>query len=421
MSGLKELYSEKQTKILKDLSQDDWFILVNHGAKRTGKTILDNDIFLQELIRVRKIADEDGVDIPQYILAGANLGTISKNVLVELTNKYGIEFSFDRHNSFMLFGVQVVQVGTENISGLKRIRGMTAYGAYVNEASLANEEVFDEIKSRCSGRGARIIADSNPDHPEHWLLKDYIENDDPKAGIKSYNFKLDDNPFLSERYRERIKASTPSGMFYERNINGSWVSGEGVVYADFDKVKNTITEEEFNKIPIKEYFAGVDWGYEHYGSIVVLAEDFKGNIYLIEEHAYQHKFIEQWTAIAKDVISRYGNIIFYCDTARTEHIQKFEDEGIRAEYADKRIMYGVETVAGLIKTGRFFVIYEKMDRFKQEIYKYVWHKTNGQPVKEFDDVLDAVRYAVATHLRDGEEDTGVTTAEEINTLKALGL
>ncbi len=69
----------------------------------------------------------------------------------------------------------MVQTGHSKVSGIGAIRGMTSFGAYINEASLAHEEVFDEIKSRCSGTGARILVDTNPDHPEHWLLKDYIQ------------------------------------------------------------------------------------------------------------------------------------------------------------------------------------------------------------------------------------------------------
>ena len=40
-------------------------------------------------------------------------------------------------------------------------------------------------------------------------------------------------------------------MFYERNINGEWVSGDGVVYADFDLQLNTITKDEMVNIPMK--------------------------------------------------------------------------------------------------------------------------------------------------------------------------
>lgn len=399
MTNLSALYTDKQINILKATERRDWFMLINHGAKRTGKTILNNDLFLRELIRVRKAADDEGVETPQYILAGATLGTIQKNVLIELTNKYGIEFKFDKYNSFNLFGVQVVQTGHSKVSGIGAIRGMTAYGAYINEASLAHEEVFDEIKSRCSGSGARIIVDTNPDHPEHWLLKDYIENKEPKAGILEFSFQLDDNTFLNERYKESIKASTPSGMFYERNINGQWVSGDGVVYSDFDLELNTITEEELNDIPMKEYFAGVDWGYEHYGSIVVIGRSIKGDFYLIEEHAHQFKFIDDWVEIAKGIVERYGNINFYCDTARPEYVTEFRKHRLRAINADKSVMSGIENVAKLFKQRKLKVVYEQMDRFKQEIYKYVWHPTKGEPIKEFDDVMDSLRYAIYTHLK----------------------
>lgn len=399
MTNLSALYTDKQINILKATERRDWFMLINHGAKRTGKTILNNDLFLRELIRVRKAADDEGVETPQYILAGATLGTIQKNVLIELTNKYGIEFKFDKYNSFNLFGVQVVQTGHSKVSGIGAIRGMTAYGAYINEASLAHEEVFDEIKSRCSGSGARIIVDTNPDHPEHWLLKDYIENKEPKAGILEFSFQLDDNTFLNERYKESIKASTPSGMFYERNINGQWVSGDGVVYSDFDLELNTITEEKLNDIPMKEYFAGVDWGYEHYGSIIVIGRSIKGDFYLIEEHAHQFKFIDDWVEIAKGVVERYGNINFYCDTARPEYVTEFRKHRLRAINADKSVMSGIENVAKLFKQRKLKVVYEQMDRFKQEIYKYIWHPTKGEPIKEFDDVMDSLRYAIYTHLK----------------------
>ena len=35
-----------------------------------------------------------------------------------------------------------------------------------------------------------------------------------------------------------------------------------------------------------------------------------------------------------------------------------------------------------------------MTRFKQEIYMYVWNAKTGDPIKQYDDVLDAMRYAI---------------------------
>ena len=210
--SINQLYSPKQQAVLKFAMNNDYFMLINHGAKRSGKTVLDNDLFLYELLRVRRIAETLGVALPQYILAGSDLGAINRNILNELTNKYGLEFQFDRFNRFKLFGVQVCCFGHSKINDLTRIRGMTAYGAYINEATVSNQEVFNEIKSRCSGDGARLIIDTNPDSPSHWLKKDYIDNADGFT-IHAEQWKLTDNTFTTERYRRSRMDTTPSGMF----------------------------------------------------------------------------------------------------------------------------------------------------------------------------------------------------------------
>lgn len=391
MNKLDKLYHKKQQEVLKYALKHDFFMLINHGAKRTGKTVLNNDLFLMELRRVKKIAESEGVTDPQYILAGADLGALQRNVLIELTNKYNLEFHFDKHNRFKLFGVLVCCFGHSKINDLKRIRGMTSYGAYINEGSTANIEVFNEIKSRCSGNGARILIDTNPEHPEHWLKKEYIDKADFKT-IAEFSYKLDDNTFLSDRYRNNIKSSTPSGMFFDRDILGLWVSAEGVVYKDFDSNKHYIDTVDINKLV--HFYAGVDWGYEHYGSIVVIGMDKEGKHYILKEYSTKHQEIDYWVDIANEIKIKYGNIIFYCDTARPEHIVRFKREGIKAMMASKRILAGIETVSKLFKTDKLFIVKDGVSRFKQEIYSYIWDDKKGLPVKEFDDVMDSIRYAI---------------------------
>lgn len=397
---LSNIYTPRQIEILKACRNADWFMLINHGAKRSGKTQLDNDLFLAELRNVRNTADEMGIDTPQYILAGYSLGNIQDNILTELSNKYGLEFKFDKYNNFNLFGVKVVQTSHGSIGGLGRIRGMTAFGAYINEASLANQEVFDEIKARCSGKNARIIADTNPDHPEHWLLKDYINSS--ASGIMSNHFRLDDNTFLDARYVKQIKETTPSGMFYDRGVEGLWVSGEGVVYPDFDREKHSITAEQAGRLRFDRVFAGVDWGWEHWGAIVVIGVTGK-RYYIIEENAAQHRFIDDWIATARDIITRYGNISFYCDPARTEHVAAFQKAGIRAYLANNRVLSGIEAVATLMKNDLFRIVYDECPRFRDEIYKYIWKKNSGEPLKENDDVLCAIRYGIYSDMTILEE------------------
>lgn len=392
------LLTAKQQWVLRAYMHGDWKYLINYGAVRSGKTFIDNILFLMELQRVSRQAKEEGNRKPMYILAGYSSNSIQNNVLSELTNVFGLDIHYDRHGHFNLFGVEVVPAYTGNVRGASAIRGMSSYGSYINEASLATQEAFQEIIQRCSKPGARIICDTNPDSPQHYLKKDYIDNKDPKARIKTFHFVLDDNTFLPKDYVDSLKAATPSGMYYDRAILGLWVTGEGAVYKDFDERKMVIPDSEVKGI--NKYIAGVDWGYQHNGSIVVFGLDDADNWYLVEEHTKQYEEIPYWTDVAHRLQKKYGrDMPFYCDTARTEHIDHFKHEGINAQYGWKSVVPGIELVARQMKTGHFFVKKSAPVKFLDEIYNYQWDDKNEDAVvKESDDCMDACRYAIATYL-----------------------
>ena len=400
-TALRNLMTEKQIAVLKSYLYDNWKYLILSGAVRSGKTYIDNYIFLLEMKRVSKLARKSGDVNPKYILAGYSNGSIYNNVISELTNTFGIEPKFDRHGHFHIFGVEVVPAYTGSSRGVGAIRGMTAFGAYINEASLATEGVFQEIIQRCSKDGARIIADTNPDNPNHWLKTDYIDNHDPAARIKSFHFTLDDNTFLSDDYVQALKAATPSGMFYDRSILGLWVTADGIVYRDFDQRTMIINQEQ---VPDDLHiYCGVDWGFEHKGVITVWGDDDDGNIYMLEEHTSQYKYIDYWVRVAKDIQKRYGyNINFWVDSARPDNVSEFQRNDINAINADKSRMAGVERVAKFMKLGKFFVVDSAIDQFTSEIYQYVWDENTGEPKKENDDVMDSMRYAIFNEHKDND-------------------
>lgn len=389
--SLNDLYSPKQQEVLRFAMNNDYFMLINHGAKRSGKTVVDNDLFLHELKRVRKIADRNGIALPQYILAGADLGAIHRNILNELTNKYGLEYKFDRFNRFKLFGVQVCCFGHGKINDLGRIRGMTAYGAYINEATVSNPEVFNEIKSRCSGDGARLLIDTNPDNPMHWLKQDYINKADGKT-IAEFHWKLTDNTFLSDRYKRGIIDSTPSGMFTDRDINGAWVAAAGIVYPDFNERIHLVSVDKVP--PIIRHFVGVDFGWEHYGVFCLFGAGIDGNIYLLKEWAAKHRSIDDWIAIGHKIVDQCGDILFYCDSARPDLICEMQIGGLRAMNAIKDVVAGIGHVASLLKQRKLFVVKDNVSLFKEEIGVYAWKENADEPVKEMDDCMDATRYGV---------------------------
>lgn len=407
--NLNNLYTEKQVQALTTYATQSFKIMILSGAVRTGKTVIDNDIFLMELRRVRKLADENGVKEPIYILAGYSSTTITNNILNPLENKYRIKFQFDRNNAFRLYGVKVIMAYTGNDRGASAIRGSTAYGAYINEASLATESVFHEINNRVSVDGGRIIADTNPESPTHWLKKKYIDRaNDPATRTVVINFKLDDNRrFLSDEYISQLKASYGSGALYDRAILGLWTAAEGAVFPDFDD-NNYINREELPKM--KKYIAGVDWGYKHYGSIVVIGVDYDENFYLVEEHAKQLKQVEYWVDVAHEMQERYGRkLLFVADSARTEHIDTFNMNGIDTILANKKVDAGIELMAMLIKRKQFRVVRDVLDAtdnrgesisiFEDNIHGYVWDEKKGVVVKEHDDTLDPIRYVIMEEMQ----------------------
>lgn len=402
--GLDQILTHKQKQVLHSYLHDDWKIMILSGAFRAGKTVMNNYIFVMELKRIAKLAKSRKDPHPQYILAGYSSNSIYTNVISAIESYFGITMKTDRHGHYHLFGVDIVPSYTGSIRGVGSIRGMTSYGAYINEASLATHDVFQEILQRCSIEGARIICDTNPDIPTHWLKTDYIDNPDPKARIKSFTFTIDDNTFLSKDYVESIKAATPKGMFYDRGILGQWVTCDGIVYRDFDKDKMVISREQ---VPDDlEYYVGVDWGYEHPNPIILLGDDKDGNTYVLADYTQKHKFIDYWIRIAKNLQASFGrNLIFYADSARPDNVNEFQSNGINCINANKNIMPGIECVARKMRIGQFYVVDTAASGLLEEIYQYAWDDKTGLPLKENDvrhnDRLDAIRYAIYSRNKKG--------------------
>lgn len=415
--SLSNVFTKKQIDVINSYRHDDWRYLILSGAVRSGKTFVDNYLFISEIYRVSQVAKQRDDQHPQYILAGFSSNTIYTNVIASLNTQFGIDLTTDRHGHYHLFSVDIVPAYTGSVRGMSAIRGMTSYGAYLNEASLATHDVFQEIIDRCSIEGSRIICDTNPDNPEHWLKKDYIDNDDPKARIKSFSFTIDDNTHLPKEYVDTLKATTPSGMFYDRRIKGLWVTGEGAIYRDFDERKMVV-----DSVPkMVRYIAGVDWGYNHPCSITVFGVDDQENYYLVDERTERFKEIDYWTEVAKQLQKKYGyKMPFYADTARPEHIDHFIHEGINCKYGWKSVVPGIEIVAELMKSGHFFVQKGHTQNFMEEIYNYQWDdKAEDKPVKEMDHVMDSMRYCLATPIHEQEQKSYYPTNDKKNIAKGL--
>ncbi|MGL5126161.1 MAG: PBSX family phage terminase large subunit [Fusobacteriaceae bacterium] len=390
---LAEIYHPKQIRALESKSR----ILVLYGAKRAGKT------FILILIFAMLVAKNKGTG-RKFIIGGATLATIRSNILDDLEKIIGKNISLDQHKNFKMFGcTMMVRYGMTSDSW-KGVRGFTAFGCLLNEGTALHDIYLKEVISRCSGEGARILIDTNPENPMHPVKTDYIDKTGQKLGngrlnIDSIHFTLEDNVFLDETYIQSTKLSTPTGMFYDRDIKGLWVNAEGVIYRDFDIKKHVIDSipEDEN---IVEYVGGIDWGYEHYGSLVVFAYCESGKYYLVHETTRKHEQVQDfWLPLALELQNKFSGLYFYTETARPEYTYLFADNDIDMINANKSVVPGIQYVARLFKTNSLFLVKDSIERVDKELCTYVWSKDKKEekPNKENDDSLDAVRYALYTH------------------------
>lgn len=391
-----DLFTQKQLEVLNYMKEYDPRLTICYGAKRAGKTFVLNLAYLEH------IAEFEDMDLA-FIIGGTSYASIFRNVLNDWKKLLGIKkFKFNEDHSINILGNRVYIFNGSNAGSFQVARGFTAFGCFLNEATTLHETFVQECITRCSGKNARIFIDTNPENPLHSIKLNYIDKTGSKLkngriNIKAFHFTLDDNDKLDEDYIQSIKDSTPTGVFYDRDILGRWVNAEGVVYRDFNANKHIMSTKNLptlnGKLDMVRIWGGIDWGYKHKGSIVILGIDKENKLYVLEEYTKDLLLIDSWVAKAKEFIQKYGNITFYADSARPEHVVRFRKENIKCLNANKSVKAGIETVSKLLVQDRLLIVKENVMDLPKEFNLYVWGK-DDEPIKMNDDAIDALRYAV---------------------------
>lgn len=391
---MNRVYGAKQRELLK-LWQNNQLKRLNilEGSVRSGKTWISLVLWSFWVATM-----PEG---KSYLMVAKTLTSLRRNcldLLQELVGRKHFEYSLPRKEA-RLFGRLIYLEGVNDARAESKIRGMTLQGAYCDEVTLFTEDFFSMLLSRLSEQGAKLFGTTNPDNPNHWLKKGYIDRRE-KLDMLVMKFLIDDNPFLDQTYVENLKKEY-AGVFYDRFILGAWVNAEGMVYPDFDREIHFVSANQVPENEMTKWFVGVDFGWEHYGVFVLIGKTRDGRYYLVREWAAQHRHIDKWIEIGLKIKEEKGNINFYCDTARPDLIQSMRTAGLRALNARKDVMAGIAEVASLYKQKRLFIVKENVRRFPDEIYGYVWKEGADEPVKENDDVQDAIRYGIYSDLKYG--------------------
>lgn len=202
-------------------------LTILEGAIRSAKTTTNIFMFLNHIANFKK---------KKFIITGSSIASIKRNVLDDITRLFGIDTGLSLKNEFSILDNTIICFGADKSDSYKAMKGFTAYGWLGNEVTEHHSKSIDQAFKRCSGKGARIFWDTNPDDPDHPIKTDYIDKEpyylsDGRLDIKTYHFVLDDNTKLNPEYIESIKRNTPPGMLYDRDILGLWVGQDEAIGA----------------------------------------------------------------------------------------------------------------------------------------------------------------------------------------------
>lgn len=375
------------------LEEDDIKLNLLTGAVRSTKTV-------GSLIAWADRVSSGPKNAPRMML-GNTERTLARNCIDPLREFVGPKNC--RLNAGMgelfLFGRKIYLVGANNIGALPKVQGPTLLDAYCDEAATYPYEVFNMLVSRLSLPGAKLWATMNPGPPAHWMKKNFIDRAD-SIDARVWKFSLDDNSFLSEKYKAWIRA-TYTGLWKKRMIDGEWAIAEGAVFANFDPDKHVVGG--LPDAPMDQMRIGVDYGAAN-PTVFLKACRYKTKWIITEEYYHRpkeqnQKTNSQYAAALIDFIGPLHPTSIEVDPSAAAFIFEARKAGIRGVHgADNAVSGGIQKIAQAFAAGTL-VISDKCPNLLEELGGYVWDdKAAAQgidkPVKCEDHAIDALRYII---------------------------
>lgn len=390
------------------------------GSIRSGKTFLS----ILWLLQVnRDCPDGDGM------ILGQTPQTIERNFLNSLMAILG-EGNYhyktgERIDIYYWVGNEKKTrrfyiVGAKDVGAVRRIRGSTLMIAYVDEGTLMPQIVFDELVGRLSSKDAKCLVTTNPDSPNHWLLKEYVMNKEAKADWRRFKFLLEDNLSLDIEYIERIKRQYRGlPARYNRMILGKWVIAEGVIYQAFKPKRHVVTDKDLKGLQPRRLFVGSDYGVGNPTVFLLFGEfiiEGKKKYVVLKEYYYSGR-----ESMKSKTTSEYG-IEFARWLKGNKALQVVIDPSASALITELElpktkkaagVFYSVvkaknDVLAGIQSVANMFaddilLIHESCTHTIEELGIYSWDakaQANGEdkPMKEDDHCMDALRYPIFTLL-----------------------
>ena len=261
----------------------------------------------------------------------------------------------------------------------QKIRGRKRDIAWCNEA---NELYFDDFTQLNMRTEDKLIFDYNPSDSASWLYELPAEE---SIKIKS-TYK--DNPFLPDSIKAQIEdLKRTDEALYQIYALGEKAISKSNIYSQWSFVAHRPSR-------FVKYVYGLDFGYNH--PTALMRVYYCDNDIYIEPVIYESYLTTTMLIEKLATLGIEQTVTILADYSRPEIIQEMNIAGYDVQNANKVVKKGIDN----LKT--FGVICQDDKAIRREYENYKWKKIGDfitdEPVKLFDDAMDAIRYAT-THIR----------------------
>lgn len=406
--------SDKQIRVLTWWTDGskyaDYNGIVADGSIRSGKTTSMGFSFIVWAMAT--------FDRQNFAMCGKTIESLRRNVIDILKRQlrgqgYSIQerksenliiISKGKHtNQFYLFGGK-----DERSQDL--IQGITLAGAFFDEVALMPESFVNQATGRCSVDGSKWWFNCNPASPQHWFYTKWILKCRSRK-LMYLHFTMRDNLTLSDEIIARYEAQYV-GVFYQRFIQGIWVTAEGIIFDMFDKLKHCFTDAD---VPDTEgdLFVSSDYGIQN-ATVFLLWQKEKeskpsGDAYAcIDEYRWsgreekrQKTVTELVDGLENELLKGKMPRLIYLDPSATALKVELRKRGYKVQSADNDVLDGISDVSVMLKDDRLHFNSDRCKGTIKEFGLYRWDMKAAdsgidRPIKTDDHGMDAVRYFVRT-------------------------
>lgn len=393
------MISPKQKKILA-FSYSRYDALICDGAVRSGKTSIMIWAFVDWAMR-----EFNG---QKFGICGKTVDSATKNIIIPFISmslaKERYTMRWRRSDKLLEvrrgFTTNYFEVfGGKDEASFMLIQGRTLAGVLLDEVALMPESFVNQALARCSVAGARLWFSCNPDNPNHWFYKEWIQRREAHNALYLH-FSMDDNPSLSEETKARYH-SMYSGVFYERYVLGRWVLAEGLIYPMFGP--NCITEETPES---GVYYISIDYGTLNPFSAGLWCVTDKEAV-RIREYYYSGRDTQQSKTDEEyytDLEQLAGELLIetvVIDPSAASFIETIRRHGrFSVRKAKNDVVNGIVTTSRYLKNGKIKIHSSCKDAVREfGLYRWDEKAKEDKPIKENDHALDEIRYFAETVLR----------------------